>query len=264
MSTLTKRTKKVEDMLKIAYGDEVELVDGYTKAESKATFVHTTCGTTKTMTAGSLLRPNAKFFCKTCKISIESSEEHNQGSLKSPKYTKMNTDEFRAKLKYIRGTEYIVPDGEEYMGALEKIKITHISCGYSWDVRATHILHTSSCPVCTMSERSILVFKMIKLLNYKVKVGYKFEDCVYKNMLPFDFALLDSNENIVGLVEYDGKQHYEPSGMKNGIKKFKETQRNDKIKDRYCKEEKIPLLRVNYMQSDKEIEDEIKFFLEGK
>lgn len=89
--------------------------------------------------------------------------------------------------------------------------------------------------------------------NIEFKSQFIFDDCRDKNPLPFDFAILSNNE-VKGLIEYDGEFHYEPgrfsSDKSKNIKKFKRTKYHDSIKNQYCKNNKIPLLRIPYWEFD--------------
>ena len=70
---------------------------------------------------------------------------------------------------------------------------------------------------------------------------YSFQDCrsVRGYLLYFDFAIIQ-NGKVVGLIEYQGKQHYDSN---NGW--YKEAQiENDHIKIKYCEEKNIPLLHL--------------------
>jgi hypothetical protein len=48
------------------------------------------------------------------------------------------------------------------------------------------------------------------------------------------------------LLEYDGKQHFEPVDFFGGEEKFKIQKINDNIKNKYCKLYHIKLVRVSY------------------
>lgn len=67
--------------------------------------------------------------------------------------------------------------------------------------------------------------------------------------LRFDFAIFDSDRQLKFLIEYDGRQHYEPVDQFGGIEYFKEVQCNDRKKDDYCKANNINLIRINYKQN---------------
>ena len=69
--------------------------------------------------------------------------------------------------------------------------------------------------------------------------------------MPFDFYLSDYNM----CIEYDGEHHYKPTrfgGMSKEKAKdrFEFQQQKDKIKNRYCQENKIKLLRIPYWEFD--------------
>ena len=49
---------------------------------------------------------------------------------------------------------------------------------------------------------------------------YKIDECRNKNPLPFDFGIIDENEKLLGLIEFQGKQHYEPIDYFGGQENF--------------------------------------------
>ena len=67
--------------------------------------------------------------------------------------------------------------------------------------------------------------------------------------MPFDFGILN-NSSILLLIEYDGIQHYKSIEYFGGMESLKSQQRRDKIKNEYCNENKIPLLRIPYWNYD--------------
>ena len=61
--------------------------------------------------------------------------------------------------------------------------------------------------------------------------------------------------NLIFLIEYDGPHHFYPvcfGGMSEelAIEAFKQTQINDKIRNLYCLDNNIPLLRIPYWEFD--------------
>lgn len=82
-------------------------------------------------------------------------------------------------------------------------------------------------------------------IHHKEQV--KFIDCKYKRCLPFDFGIYDDKNNLKGLIEYQGEQHYRPLKYFGGERKFSLTKQRDNIKKQYCEENKIPLLIVSYI-----------------
>lgn len=71
-----------------------------------------------------------------------------------------------------------------------------------------------------------------------------FDDCRNINPLRFDFYLPARN----AVLEYDGEFHYmEIDGIPND---YKQQQINDRIKDEYCKDHGIEILRIPYWEKD--------------
>jgi len=69
--------------------------------------------------------------------------------------------------------------------------------------------------------------------------------------LPFDFYI----ENYNLIIEFDGKQHFEPISRFGGEEGFNKIKINDAIKNNYCKLHKINLIRINYRQNISNILD---------
>lgn len=82
--------------------------------------------------------------------------------------------------------------------------------------------------------------------KYKYKKEYRFNDCRDEKPLPFDFYITPFD----CLIEIDGQQHFEPTKFDGNIdmanKKFALQQKHDNIKNNYCKNKNIPLLRLPY------------------
>lgn len=86
--------------------------------------------------------------------------------------------------------------------------------------------------------------KCLSQIQEPYKVQYKFKDCINpktKALLSFDFYLPQRDI----LIEYDGKQHYQnnPHGYFTK-EKLEEISFRDNIKNQYCKENNIPLIRL--------------------
>ena len=85
-----------------------------------------------------------------------------------------------------------------------------------------------------------------------------FSDCTnkiegrYCRPLEFDFYIPELNT----IIEYDGDQHFRESS-RYGRQKFETTQLNDKIKNKYCLENGIKLIRIHYRFPADKIEKSI-------
>lgn len=85
---------------------------------------------------------------------------------------------------------------------------------------------------------------------------YTFEDLKGdKECLRFDFALFDNNK-LVGLIEYNGQQHYTPISIFGGQEEFERRQKYDERKIKYCNDKNIELMIISYKDVyDIKIED---------
>lgn len=116
--------------------------------------------------------------------------------------------------------------------------------------------HITSCGCAIQSSGERYISSVLTELDAKFIDQYVFSDCKYKQLLKFDFAIFNDNK-LLYLIEYDGKQHFEPIDWFGGIKGFEETQIRDNIKNEYCQKHNIPLLRFPYTLSNEKIKQQI-------
>lgn len=81
-------------------------------------------------------------------------------------------------------------------------------------------------------------------LNINFIRQYTFDDCISdKNAkLRFDFYLPDYNL----CIEYDGEQHFHPTNYFGGEETFQRRMELDKVKNEYCRNNNIHLIRIPY------------------
>lgn len=91
--------------------------------------------------------------------------------------------------------------------------------------------------------------KILDENNIRYKYNYRFDNCRNILPLPFDFYLLDYNV----CIEYDGIQHFKPIDFFGGEEELKRRQLNDEIKNKYCIDNNIKLIRFPYTMEDEEI-----------
>ena len=111
---------------------------------------------------------------------------------------------------------------------------------------------TNSCG-CIKSKGEMIVQQLLQECNINYKSQYSLDNIFLESgRRPiFDFAIFDNNNNLQCLLEYDGKQHFEYSGYGwNTEENFKQTINRDKQKDKLCKENNIPLIRIPYWELD--------------
>ena len=106
---------------------------------------------------------------------------------------------------------------------------------------------------CKNSITASTIKKILQDNNINFKTEYTFSDLVSpdnnKVRLRFDFAIFKDNK-LDRLIEYDGETHYRYSSGWNNKEKYEKTIRNDKIKDEYCKNNSIKLIRISYLDKD--------------
>lgn len=159
---------------------------------------------------------------------------------------------FLEELQSLHGNDYEVLD--EYKSCKHKIRLKH-TCGNIWEVDPDHVLnHKRRCPQCFDTKNSKISADVERWLIKKeisFKKEYRIEECRYKRPLPFDFAIFYEDE-LVLLIEVDGQQHYDFFRYINNEQsrrdKFELTKLRDNIKDKYCLENKISLLRIPYFE----------------
>ena len=68
----------------------------------------------------------------------------------------------------------------------------------------------------------------------------------------FDFVIFNKDNTIKCFIEYDGILHFKQDSYHgwNNPENWERTQKNDKIKNNYCKEHNIPLIRIPYTDFD--------------
>jgi DNA-directed RNA polymerase subunit RPC12/RpoP len=147
--------------------------------------------------------------------------------------------------------------------ALFNRKIAWWKCnnGHNYQMSISQHSKGNRCPICNESNGEQKIREFLKINDILFEAQYIFSDCKNKRSLPFDFAVLKNNKVIL-LIEYDGEQHYRPvcfGGISNeeAEENFEKTKINDKIKDKYAKDNKIPLLRISYEKFNN-IEDILK------
>lgn len=148
------------------------------------------------------------------------------------------------KFKKIHG-DFFKYDMNNYETQHSKIKIT-CDKNHTFLQKVSNHLQGKGCPICreSLGEKKIRLFLEEKNIKYIRQKKYK--DCVYINKLPFDFHLPDFDI----LIEYDGIQHFEPVKLFGGKKEFIKTKKKDKIKNEYCYNNNIHLIRIPYHEKN--------------
>lgn len=149
--------------------------------------------------------------------------------------------------------QHIIPL-EKYISANKPILHKCSLDGNQWLTSPYKALQGYGCPQCNESKGENQVRSWLKNHSIVYEHQKKFDDCKDIKALPFDFYLPDYNT----IIEYDGKQHFEPIEYFGGQDRYEYIIKHDKIKDEYCKNNGISLLRIPYF---KNVEEELNNFL---
>lgn len=143
----------------------------------------------------------------------------------------------------------ILLNQEDYKNATTNNLNIRCACGNRFTTSYVNFMNGQRrCRICSSKESNgeERIRKYLESHGINFIPEYKFADCKDKRQLPFDFYLLDYGR----IIEYDGIQHFKPFSF-NGdysksMKNYEELKRHDSIKNKYCEDNGIPLLRIPY------------------
>lgn len=168
------------------------------------------------------------------------------------KNKRISIDEYRYKLKQISSTIIVI--GDNYINAHTPILHKCLIDGYEWLAKPNNILSGKGCPKCNENKGERKIRLWLDNHNIIYETQKSFSNCRDIRPLPFDFYLPNKRT----AIEFDGEQHYKAIDHFGGIKAFEIRQKHDNIKNEYCKNNGISLLRIPYY---KNVEEELNNFL---
>jgi very-short-patch-repair endonuclease len=184
--------------------------------------------------------------CKKCGLKFKTTPKSILNSVNgcpSCSGKKFSTEYYVSKLP--KDIEFL---SVEYKGSiyyhLHKCKI----CNFEWETKPNYILHMkTSCPSCASSKGEKTISKILEELNliYKKEYSINIDGVNYR----FDFFIPELNL----IIEYDGKQHFEPIEYFGGDEAYQKIKNNDLIKNNWCLDNSILLLRIPYNQNIEEL-----------
>ena len=134
--------------------------------------------------------------------------------------------------------------------ALEKIE-NHCAfwkckceCGNAITVAGSHLRsgHTKSCG-CLKSFGEEKINKILS--NSNINYSTQYTIFINSSYMRFDYAIFDNSNNLMRLIEFDGEQHFNPDSNW-----YDKTHINDLLKNQYCIDKNIPLVRIPYWEID--------------
>ena len=189
------------------------------------------------------MRTKSLHNCQSCGLNFMTAPKNIINSVigcPSCSGKKFSTEKYKSLLP----NDIIIKD-EIYDGSNKLL--THICniCNKSWKTKPNYIIHMKcGCPYCNFSKGEKQIYKFLDKLciRYEKQKIININNKEYR----FDFYLPDINI----FIEYDGIQHYEPVDYFGGVDQFKLTVESDNIKNKWCHDQKIDLIRIGYMVDD--------------
>ena len=128
--------------------------------------------------------------------------------------------------------------------------VCQCDCGNQHEVASNHLKRGSvqSCGCISTSIGEMNIKKILEDNNIEYKEQITFDDLKNIKPLRYDFGIYE-NGKLVRLIEFDGIQHFEEQDyFTHNLTSIKN---NDIIKNKYSKDNNIPLVRIPYWERDK-------------
>lgn len=224
-------TEEFKERVYKLVGDEYTVLGEYINNSTPIEIKHNVCNTTFYMA------PKAFSRGQRCP---------NERYIKSAKSNSHDIEYIKDKIRELGDGEYEIIG--EYKNASSNIEFLHKKCGRKFYTAPKRFINNRvrcSCNYISKGEETIETY--LKTNNIIYKTQYKIDKCRNIKPLPFDFAIFDDKGSLKCLIEYDGEQHFKP---KFSQESFERTIRNDKIKNQYCENNNIPLIRIKYIKTN--------------
>jgi len=235
-----KTLEQFKNDVKEKFGDDYTILGNeYINNKTKILTRHNLCNTEFMISPNSLLYN--KNPCPNCCYKLR----------KSPNIK--TTESFKREVKEID------PDYEflgEYINNKYKSLFKHLTCGNEFEMRPNDFQQGYRCPHCSKgtNKKVNLIEKIFESNNIEYIKEQSFEGCSYKRSLKFDYYLPDYRL----LIEIDGVGHYKNIHNEN----FNTDQIiRDWIKNYWCREHDVKLLRIYSRFSDNVFTEIVESFL---
>lgn len=156
---------------------------------------------------------------------------------------KLTTKDFLIRAQNVHDNKYDY-SLTQYTSHYGKVKIICPIHGEFTQGAGSHLAGVG-CSHCCESKGEKQIVSWLKKNKINFQRQKTFNNCKYKRQLYFDFFLPDYNL----CIEYDGMQHFQSIKHFGGDEAFKDSQKRDEFKNRFCKKHNIKLLRISYNES---------------
>lgn len=236
-----KEQAKFDDDVKKVTNDTLEVIGEYTHCEIPITVRCKLHNLTFDTLPTSILR--GRKVCKECNATYLSEVQ------------KKSDKDFRSELHKKHQGSIVCLD--KYVNTHTKIRFKCMGCMTEFNSEPNSVLRLSGCPNCAASKGEMTIAKYLRDKGIKYVHQKTFDGCRNNRPLPFDFFVPSRNL----LIEYHGKQHYEPIEFFGGEEIFKGQVTRDRIKSKYAKDNGMTLLTIPYTVTGSAIIEELDRYL---
>lgn len=218
----------VKDFYEVFDREEYILLTPYKGNHKYVEYYHTGCKSTNKSTPASLLGGHG-CICR----------QRNSN--------KVSKEEFLDRVETLGGGDYVFTDRFPYVDTTTRIELLHKECETTYETIPNNFFNGRGCPYCANkgnSKGERIVEEVLQDLGIQYLEQATFEGMVNENQLYYDFLL----EDLDIIIEYQGKQHYEPVEYLGGFKKFKSQVKRDKIKLNFANNNGYKLIEVRYTE----------------
>lgn len=227
-------------------GTEYTPIDEYIKSNIKIKFIHNQCKNTFLATPNQMLHKNSKILCPIF-------ANINRGNC-----NRKNIVDVIDQLNKKYNNKYKILYPNKYKSNKDLLDI-QCTCGNIFTASMHNLMRGhGGCNVCKSTDsRNVKLIKELlhskncynkKSDEYFYINEYKFDDLRNIRPLKFDFAIFKNNK-LLFIIEYDGEFHFSNRFSSNN---YLLVQKYDAMKDDYCKQNNIPLVRLNYKTFNRE------------
>lgn len=230
-------TQEVQEELNNLFNNEYEILNEYKNNKSELHIKHRLCGTEFINNRDNIINGKRKDLCPKCREKIYFTNET-----------------YRERFYKLHEDLELLQNFDE--SSNKKIRVRCKKDNYEWDANLYWIVNPkkpTGCPRCKSSHGEKRIRRYLEKNNILYEEQKMFNDLRIQRRFKFDFCIYKNNKFF--LLEYDGELHSTPyRNNEKCIKKLEETKMRDEMKNNYCKEKGIKLVRINYLQYD-EIEN---------
>lgn len=215
------------------YSYEYITIDNFKKKKQKVILKCNQCEEVFSTWFSAHLSSNNRGICPNC----------------NPKNIPLENQIAKAKLVHNR-YDYSLIKEQDYSALKNKVPIICPDHGIFYQNLNNHI-SGQGCPACSLPKGEIMIKNKLDELGIEYIQQKTFKGCKYKQSLHFDFYIPELNL----CIEFDGVQHFEAIEFFGGEEGLVKIQHNDKIKNDYCLNNSILLIRIDNNWSKEYLEE---------